>query len=211
MGVRFRKRIKIAPGLTLNLNKKSIGLTAGVKGAHVSINTKGQRTTSVGIPGTGLSYVDIKNTKNKTKSKSTSTYNTKKQYDFNSKKEESARILREKYSINTIKRFSLFFYITGGFMSFAGLLLCAATFLGIMFLLLGIYLIYLGRFYSKAVKWECLLDSTVEIKPIIAEAIKEKENIPSSADEIRKFKVLLDDGIISEQEFEEKKKQLLGL
>lgn len=33
----------------------------------------------------------------------------------------------------------------------------------------------------------------------------------SAADEIRKFKQLLDDGIISEEEFDEKKKQLLGL
>lgn len=31
------------------------------------------------------------------------------------------------------------------------------------------------------------------------------------ADQIRKFKSLLDDGIITEEEFEAKKKQLLGL
>lgn len=34
---------------------------------------------------------------------------------------------------------------------------------------------------------------------------------PSAADEIRKFKVLLDDGVITQAEFEQKKKQLLGL
>ena len=33
----------------------------------------------------------------------------------------------------------------------------------------------------------------------------------SSVDEIRKYKELLDDGIISNEEFEAKKKQLLGL
>lgn len=33
----------------------------------------------------------------------------------------------------------------------------------------------------------------------------------SSADEIRKFKQLLDDGIITQEEFNEKKKQLLGI
>ena len=32
----------------------------------------------------------------------------------------------------------------------------------------------------------------------------------SSADELRKFKQLLDDGVINEQEFEKKKKELLG-
>lgn len=32
-----------------------------------------------------------------------------------------------------------------------------------------------------------------------------------AADEIRKFKALMDDGIITPEEFEAKKKQLLGL
>lgn len=33
----------------------------------------------------------------------------------------------------------------------------------------------------------------------------------SDADEIRKYKALLDDGIITQEEFDAKKKQLLGL
>ena len=33
----------------------------------------------------------------------------------------------------------------------------------------------------------------------------------SSADELRKYKQLLDEGVITEEEFEAKKKQLLGL
>lgn len=60
MAVRFRRSIKIAPGVKLNLNKKSVGVTVGTKGAHYSVNSKGTRTTTVGIPGTGLSYVDSK-------------------------------------------------------------------------------------------------------------------------------------------------------
>jgi hypothetical protein len=36
-------------------------MTFGGKGAHYTINSKGTRTKSVGIPGTGLSYVDVKN------------------------------------------------------------------------------------------------------------------------------------------------------
>lgn len=36
-------------------------------------------------------------------------------------------------------------------------------------------------------------------------------NSQSDADEIRKYKALLDEGIISQEEFEAKKKQLLGL
>lgn len=56
MGLRFRKSFKIAPGVKLNLNKKSAGLTFGGKGAHFTVNTSGKRTTSVGVPGTGLYY-----------------------------------------------------------------------------------------------------------------------------------------------------------
>jgi hypothetical protein len=56
MGFRYRKGIKIAPGLKLNLNAHSVSLTGGVPGAHLTYNSKGYRTTSVGAPGTGLSY-----------------------------------------------------------------------------------------------------------------------------------------------------------
>lgn len=57
MGFRFRKSLKLAPGVRLNLNKKSASITTGIKGAHVTKNTNGQTTTSVGAPGTGISYV----------------------------------------------------------------------------------------------------------------------------------------------------------
>ncbi|MFL5964505.1 MAG: DUF4236 domain-containing protein [Gaiellaceae bacterium] len=53
---RFRRTVKIAPGLRLNINKKSVGLSAGTGGVRYSINSSGRRTTSVGLPGTGLSY-----------------------------------------------------------------------------------------------------------------------------------------------------------
>lgn len=56
MGFRFRKSIKLAPGIKLNFNKKSTGLTFGGKGFHYTVNNKGKRTASMGIPGTGLSY-----------------------------------------------------------------------------------------------------------------------------------------------------------
>lgn len=56
MGFRFRKSFKIAPGIKVNFNKKSTGVTFGGKGFHYTVNSKGKRTTSVGIPGTGLSY-----------------------------------------------------------------------------------------------------------------------------------------------------------
>ena len=57
MGLRFRKSIKVAPGVKLNLNKKSASVTVGTKGTHYTVNTNGKKTTSAGIPGTGISYV----------------------------------------------------------------------------------------------------------------------------------------------------------
>src|SRR5947208_540352 len=53
---RFRRSVKIAPGIRLNFNRRSVGVSAGVRGARYSINSDGRRTRSVGIPGTGLSY-----------------------------------------------------------------------------------------------------------------------------------------------------------
>lgn len=56
MGLRFRRSIKVAPGVKINLNKKSVGVTFGTRGAHYTVNSKGKKTTTVGLPGTGLSY-----------------------------------------------------------------------------------------------------------------------------------------------------------
>jgi len=58
--IRFRKSFRIAPGVKLNVNKQSLSVTGGVRGAHATYNTKGYRNLSVGIPGTGLSYRDTR-------------------------------------------------------------------------------------------------------------------------------------------------------
>lgn len=55
MGFRFRKRIKIAPGVYINLSKSGVSTTLGKSSASVNISKKGTRGT-VGLPGTGLSY-----------------------------------------------------------------------------------------------------------------------------------------------------------
>lgn len=57
---RFRRTVKIAPGIRLNINKKSIGLSAGVPGARISKNSDGRSTRSVGVPGTGLYWCEQK-------------------------------------------------------------------------------------------------------------------------------------------------------
>jgi hypothetical protein len=56
MGLRFRRSLRIAPGVKVNLTKTGLGLTLGPRGAHYSVHSSGRRTRSVGRPGTGLYY-----------------------------------------------------------------------------------------------------------------------------------------------------------
>lgn len=54
MGWRFRKSIKIAPGIKINLGKKGISsVSFGGRGAHINVGKRGTNLTT-GIPGTGL-------------------------------------------------------------------------------------------------------------------------------------------------------------
>lgn len=73
MGLRFRKSIKIAPGVKINLNKKSTSVTFGGKGLHHTVSSTGRKTTTVGIPGTGISY---SKTSNSSQKRTTSTHTT---------------------------------------------------------------------------------------------------------------------------------------
>ncbi|TDM51409.1 DUF4236 domain-containing protein [Aliivibrio fischeri] len=55
MGFKFRKRIKIAPGININLSKSGISTSIGKPGATINIGKKGVKAT-VGVPGSGFSY-----------------------------------------------------------------------------------------------------------------------------------------------------------
>lgn len=56
MGFRFRKSVKIAPGVKLNFGKKSAGMSIGGKYGGVSFNSKTGARVRASAPGTGLSY-----------------------------------------------------------------------------------------------------------------------------------------------------------
>lgn len=56
MGFRFRKSIKIAPGVKLNFGKKSVGMSVGGKYGGISFNSKTGTRVRASAPGTGLSY-----------------------------------------------------------------------------------------------------------------------------------------------------------
>lgn len=68
MGIRYRKKIKILPGVSLNIGKNGLtSATIGKRGASINIGSKGTYVNT-GIPGSGLSA--------RTKVSSTSEYNT---------------------------------------------------------------------------------------------------------------------------------------
>ena len=55
MGVRFRKSVKLVPGVRLNFSSKGVSTTIGGKGFKTTIGKNGVYQ-SVSIPGSGLSY-----------------------------------------------------------------------------------------------------------------------------------------------------------
>jgi hypothetical protein len=57
MGFRFRRSVKILPGVRINLSGSGASVSLGARGFHYTIGPKGTRVTA-GIPGTGLSWTD---------------------------------------------------------------------------------------------------------------------------------------------------------
>ena len=51
MGFGFRKRKRIAPGVSLNLSKSGLGVSVGRRGASVSRSAKGRKQLSFGWKG----------------------------------------------------------------------------------------------------------------------------------------------------------------
>ena len=57
MGFRLFRRVRIAPGIRVNLGKSGLSLSGGVRGARVTVGRRGVRGT-IGAPGTGVSYTE---------------------------------------------------------------------------------------------------------------------------------------------------------
>ena len=73
MGLRFRKSIRIFPGVRINLSKTGIGASVGFKGFRITKRADGKVQRTVSLPGTGISYVSVGSkpaaSKSKTKAK----------------------------------------------------------------------------------------------------------------------------------------------
>jgi hypothetical protein len=55
MGFRFRRSVRLFPGLRINLSKSAPSISVGAPGHMVNIGEQGTRAT-IGAPGTGVSY-----------------------------------------------------------------------------------------------------------------------------------------------------------
>lgn len=74
MGLRFRRSVTLCKGVRLNFGKTGMSVTTGTRGFHNTYHFgTGKTTTSIGIPGTGISYVTTsggsKNTVNQSRQK----------------------------------------------------------------------------------------------------------------------------------------------
>jgi hypothetical protein len=58
---RFRRSVRIGPGVRLNFSKSGVSTSVGLHGAHVTIG-HGKVRETVGLPGTGLSYTEVHST-----------------------------------------------------------------------------------------------------------------------------------------------------
>lgn len=56
MGIRFKKSVKIAPGVRVNIGKKSVGMSVGGKYGGMSFNSKTGARARASVPGAGVSY-----------------------------------------------------------------------------------------------------------------------------------------------------------
>jgi Protein of unknown function (DUF4236) len=56
MGFRLRRSIKLFPGVRLNLSKSGVSASLGRKGFTTNIRPGRATRTTVGMPGTGISY-----------------------------------------------------------------------------------------------------------------------------------------------------------
>lgn len=59
MALRFRKSIKIMPGVRLSLSKGGVSTSFGTTGARMTLGSDGKVRGTVGIPGSGLSNTEV--------------------------------------------------------------------------------------------------------------------------------------------------------
>ena len=82
MGFRMRKSIKIMPGVRVTLSPRGVSTSVGVRGARMTLGSTGRVTSTLGIPGSGMSYTKTVGHvgRGKTRSSATSSARTSNTY-----------------------------------------------------------------------------------------------------------------------------------
>lgn len=114
----------------MNISKGGVGFSAGVKGARISVNSKGRVTKTVSIPGTGISYSESSTIKPKEKEKPKTIY---------------------EYSSGQQKAFSIVLFVLGIILALMSVLLIIGemTVIGIIGIIMAIIFIKISRSYKK--------------------------------------------------------------
>ena len=136
MGMRFRKSIKIAPGVRVNVGKKSVGVSVGNKYGGFSVNSKTGARVRASAPGTGLSYSSKIGSSSKTRNTSGTT--SAKGYVVKKKKISSKGSYKISYILTLIA--GIISLIIG---------ISAIAFGGILFVLFAVLFFYLFNKYKK--------------------------------------------------------------
>ncbi len=92
MGFGFRKSFKIAPGVRFNVSSRGVGASVGVKGLRYSVNSRGQRRTTVSLPGTGLSYTSTSGGSNSRGNRNYQTSSYQRQAELNRLQKERDKL-----------------------------------------------------------------------------------------------------------------------
>jgi hypothetical protein len=56
VGFRVRKSFKLAPGVRMTVTPTGVGVSAGPRGAKLSVHSSGRVTQTLSVPGSGISY-----------------------------------------------------------------------------------------------------------------------------------------------------------
>ena len=67
MSLRFFRRIRLVPGVRINLSKSRPSLSVGRPGMWLTVGGKRGTRTTVGLPGTGLFWTDLTSGQNEQK------------------------------------------------------------------------------------------------------------------------------------------------
>jgi hypothetical protein len=59
MRLRFYRRVRVLPGVTINLGKRGLNsISFGRRGAHYTVGLDGHERLTIGLPGSGLYLTD---------------------------------------------------------------------------------------------------------------------------------------------------------